>query len=184
MSFMAQVCGFVLCAFIALLGATIVIWIWTGKIDLKHLLDEANGQASMSRFQLMIFTFTIAISLFMLVEKSAATLPDIPNGVLVLLGISASTYAVGKGISYSQPGILLGTAVPNGDGEADTTDVQAAADEAAAHAAAAQQAAVDTKASVNQAAVHAATAQQAVQLTAQNAAKAQEAADKAARNQG
>lgn len=184
MSFMAQVCGFVLCVFIALLGATIVAWIWMGKIDLKHLLDEANGQASMSRFQLMIFTFVIAISLFMLVEKSAGTLPDIPNGVLVLLGISASTYAVGKGISYSQPGILMSTSEPNGDSEVDTTEAQAAADEAAAHAATAQQAAADTKAAVSQMAVHAATAQQAVQLTAENAAKAQQAADKVTGNQG
>ena len=43
------------------------------------------------------------MSLFYLVEKSKdARFPDIPSGVLTLLGISASTYAVGKGISYSR----------------------------------------------------------------------------------
>jgi hypothetical protein len=74
------------------------------------VLAEANGQASMSRLQLLIFTFVIAVSLFMLVgrnsdPKSNSTnkgFPEIPNGVLILLGLSASTYAVGKGISYSR----------------------------------------------------------------------------------
>ena len=179
MGLMVQVSGFVLCAFIGLLGATIIVWTWLGKIDLSQLLSEANGDASMSRFQLLIFTFVIAISLFMLVEKSSGTLPEIPPGVLTLLGISASTYAVGKGISYSQPSVMLGTREDSGDSAAHATDAQAAAEEAGAQAGAAQQAAADIKASVNQMAVHAATAQQAAQQSADNAAKAQQAADKA-----
>lgn len=179
MGFMAQVCGFVLCVFIALLGATIVAWIWMGKIDLKHLLDEANGQASMSRFQLMIFTFVIAISLFVLVEANHGAIPDIPSGVLTLLGISASTYAVSKGISYSQPQLLTPQAGSAADVGGGAADAQAAADEAGEHAAAAQQAAAATQAAVSQMAVHAAAAQQAVQQTAENAAKAQQAADQA-----
>ncbi|MFY9852580.1 MAG: hypothetical protein WAK26_01725 [Terracidiphilus sp.] len=70
----------------------------------------------MSRFQLLIFTFVIAISLFELVEKRTdGNFPEIPQGVLTLLGISASTYAVGKGISYSQPD-LLGPQPPGGNG--------------------------------------------------------------------
>jgi hypothetical protein len=101
-------CGYVICLFLGVLAATIIIWIWRDKIDLANLLNEGNGQASMSRFQLLVFTFVIAISLFELVEKRPdGTFPDVPQGVLTLLGISASTYAVGKGISYSQPGTLL-----------------------------------------------------------------------------
>jgi amino acid transporter len=180
---MASVCGWILCLFIAALGFILIVWIWTGKIDLSQLLSEANGDASMSRFQLLIFTFVIAISLFMLVEKSSSVIPDIPNGVLTLLGISASTYAVGKGISYSQPSVMLGTPPPDGESAQSADDAQAAADEAGAHAAAAQQAAADIKAVVTQVAVHAATAQQAVAQTAENAAIAQQAADKAAGNQ-
>ena len=112
-----NVCSYVVCGFIGLLAATIIWWIWTGKMDLSALLNEANGQASMSRFQLLIFTFVIAISLFSLVEKnSEGKFPDIPQGVLTLLGISASTYAVGKGISYSQPS-LLGAQPPVGNGD-------------------------------------------------------------------
>lgn len=100
---MVDVCGFVVCGFIGLLAGTILWFIWTGKIDLSALLSEANGDASMSRFQLLVFTFVVAVSLFYLVEKRPdGTFPEITQGVLTLLGISASTYAVGKGISYSR----------------------------------------------------------------------------------
>jgi hypothetical protein len=102
-----SLCGYIFCIFFGALAATILIWIWRGKITLDALINEANGQASMSRFQLLIFTFVIAVSFFELVEKRTdGVLPDIPQGVLTLLGISASTYAVGKGISYSQPNLL------------------------------------------------------------------------------
>src|SRR3984893_2751764 len=97
------VCGYVICALLGLLAATILWLIWTDRIKLDQLLSEADGTASMSRFQLLIFTFGIAASLFYLVEKgSGTTFPEVPSGVLTLLGISASTYAVGKGISYSR----------------------------------------------------------------------------------
>jgi hypothetical protein len=103
MSIMITVCGYVVCFFVALLGAKILWLVWTNQIDLSQLISEANGDASMSRFQLLIFTFVIAIGLFILVEgRTDHTFPEIPNGVLTLLGISASTYAVGKGISYSR----------------------------------------------------------------------------------
>jgi hypothetical protein len=183
MSLMAQAGGLLLCLLVGALGLTIVVWIWTGKIDLSYLLSEANGQASMSRFQLLIFTFVIAISLFEMVEMrvNATGFPDIPNGVLTLLGISASTYAVGKGISYSQPQVLVPPAT--GDGDGFDADAQAAADKAGAHAAVAQVAAAATQAAANQAAAHAASAQQAVQQTAENAVKAQQAADQATGSQ-
>lgn len=185
MNLMAQVCGFTLCVFLGLLGATVIVWIWQGKIDLSQLISEPSGDASMSRFQLLIFTFVIAISLFSLVEARANPngFPEIPSGVLTLLGISASTYAVSKGISYSQPQLLAPQPGSTAGGDGSAADAQAAAAEAGEHAAAAQQAAADIKASVSQMAVHAATVQQAVQQTAVNAAKAQEAADKATGNQ-
>jgi hypothetical protein len=107
-AFVVTLCGYIICLFLGVLAATIIVWIWRDKINLANLLNEGNGQASMSRFQLLIFTFVVAISLFDLVEKRPdGTFPDIPQGVLALLGISAGTYAVGKGISYSQPSTLL-----------------------------------------------------------------------------
>jgi hypothetical protein len=96
-------CGYMVCAFLGLLAGTVLWKIWRNEINLCALLSEANGDASMSRFQLLIFTFVIAASLFELVERSnPGAFPLIPNGILTLLGISASTYAVSKGISYSR----------------------------------------------------------------------------------
>jgi hypothetical protein len=101
MTLMQTICGYGVCLFMGLLCATILWMIWTGKMDISNLIAESNGNASMSRFQLLIFTLVIAISLFILVERGTS-FPVIPDGVLTLLGISASTYAVGKGISYSR----------------------------------------------------------------------------------
>jgi hypothetical protein len=105
MTAMQVICGYGVCLFMGLMCATLLWYMWTGKIDLSSLVAEANGDASMSRFQLLIFTLVVAISLFILVERGgfANGFPDIPPGILTLLGISASTYAVGKGISYSRP---------------------------------------------------------------------------------
>jgi hypothetical protein len=100
MAWMAQACALLACFFLAALAILVIYLIVIGRIDLSQLLSEANGDASMSRFQLLIFTFVVAISLFKLVELKGQ-FPDIPNGILTLMGISASTYAVGKGISYS-----------------------------------------------------------------------------------
>ena len=101
----AHLCGDILCIFLGLLGGTILVLIWVEKIDLSDLINEANGRASMSRFQLLVFTFVIAISLFEVVENRKDSLPDIPSGILTLLGISASTYAVSKGIQASSPAL-------------------------------------------------------------------------------
>jgi hypothetical protein len=56
----------------------------------------------MSRLQLLIFTFVIGLSIIMMVVSATPPrFPAIPNEVLILLGISASTYAVSKGIQKS-----------------------------------------------------------------------------------
>ena len=69
----------------------------SGKIDIGTLLSESGGGASISRFQLLIFTFVVAISFFLVVVHTDG-LPNVPGTVLVLLGISAGTYGVSKGI--------------------------------------------------------------------------------------
>ena len=81
-------------------GMFVLILMANGKIDLSTLLTESGGGASMSRFQLLIFTFVIAFSLFRIVCTKGA-FPQIPTGVLLLLGISATTYGVSKGIQAS-----------------------------------------------------------------------------------
>jgi quinol-cytochrome oxidoreductase complex cytochrome b subunit len=74
----------------------------SGKIDISQLLEEKgpigkNAGASMGRFQLLIFTFVIGFSFF-LVVLCKCDIPQIPANVLALLGVSATTYGVGKGI--------------------------------------------------------------------------------------
>jgi hypothetical protein len=101
-------------------GLMVLLEIAAGRIDLSHLLSETGpdgktGQASLSRFQLLIFTLVIAFSLF-LITVAKNQFPAIPTEILTLLGISASTYAVSKGIQAS-------TTSPTGpDGQGGTAD--------------------------------------------------------------
>ena len=97
---MEIVVGYCLVLLVFALGLIILWKIAVGTIDISQLLEEHGGGASMSRFQLLIFTFVIALSLFLLVA-SGKSFPDVPAGVLTLLGISATTYGVSKGIQAS-----------------------------------------------------------------------------------
>ncbi len=103
------VIGYVLCGLIGLIGIAVLWLIYDGTIDLSRLISEANGDASMARFQFLVFTFVISLSLFLVIvagkpNENKPSLPDtIPAGILTLLGISGSSYAVGKAISYSDP---------------------------------------------------------------------------------
>jgi hypothetical protein len=86
-----------------LFGFFVIAAIASGKIDIGGLLTEPDGKdgkASMSRFQLLIFTFVIGVSFFLVVLCNCE-LPKVPSEVLTLLGISASTYGVSKGIHAS-----------------------------------------------------------------------------------
>ena len=100
--------GYGLLVLTFLFGMVILVDIIRGNIDLSTLLTESGKGAeakgaSMSRFQLLIFTFVIALSLFLLVVKGDK-FPEVPANVLTLLGISASTYAVSKGIQAGKNG--------------------------------------------------------------------------------
>lgn len=80
------------------LGFVILVDLISGKIDLSQLLTEHGGGASMSRFQLLVFTFVIGLSFFFIVAGTGKFPDPIPKEVLTLLGISATTYGVSKGI--------------------------------------------------------------------------------------
>jgi hypothetical protein len=100
--------GYAVLVLVLMFGLAVIAAIIRGQIDLSELISELDGGASMSRFQLLIFTFVIALS-FLYLTISARTFPDVPAQVLTLLGLSASTYAVSKGIQVSsgqvgQPG--------------------------------------------------------------------------------
>ena len=83
------VIGWILTAFIGVLAVMILIKIFNGDIDLNYIISDENGWASLSRFQFLIFTFVVAMSLFYLILVSAPpAYPVIPNQILALLGIS------------------------------------------------------------------------------------------------
>jgi hypothetical protein len=101
--------GFAIIAAILLGFAAVVLWkILTCEVSLDSLLLEPPdpkfpdrpSKASLSRFQFLIFTFVIA-GLFLMLSIEAGTLIDIPNNVLVLLGISGGSYLVSKGVQMS-----------------------------------------------------------------------------------
>src|ERR1700694_812736 len=105
MATLSLICGYVICLLIGLLGFTIIWKIWDGTIDLSELIGETNGGASMSRFQFLVFTFVISLSLFLvIIGNGTPKFPDtIPPAILTLLGISGSSYLVSKGIQFSDP---------------------------------------------------------------------------------
>ena len=77
------------------------------KWDLSRLLCAEDGAGSMSRFQLMLFTFAIVGGYFYLtIEKGA--FPAVDASTLGLLGISGGTYAISKGIQASRDTSLAG----------------------------------------------------------------------------
>lgn len=92
--------GYALLILVFLYGIVILGKMASGDIDLRYLLGESGGGASISRFQLLIFTFVIGLSFFFVVAATR-TIPDVPGDVLALLGISATTYGVSKGIQAS-----------------------------------------------------------------------------------
>jgi hypothetical protein len=106
MAYLLVPIGIAFMVIMGLLCVMLLIKMWRNEINLCSMLEEANGQASMSRFQLLIFTLVVAVGLFLSILHTL-TLPDIPNSILILLGISASTYAAGKGITFSRPEGLI-----------------------------------------------------------------------------
>jgi hypothetical protein len=82
---------------LGLFGAVVLAKMVCGPIDLRLLISESDGSASMSRFQFLIFTFVIAASYLLLASTATGTsLVDVPNGVLGLLGISGGSYVASK----------------------------------------------------------------------------------------
>jgi hypothetical protein len=117
---LALVIGWILTIFIGGLAAWILFLIITRKIDLSQLISEPTGQASLSRFQFLIFTFVIALSLFLIIMAKTPTpgFPDpIPGGILALLGISGGSYVVSKGIQSSKEVGIMDAVYGKGTGD-------------------------------------------------------------------
>jgi hypothetical protein len=89
----------IIAGFIGLLGFTILYLIlWAPdkyRINLSRLISESDGTASMSRFQLLVFTFVIASGLFIIIIQTG-DFPVVKAGILQLLGISSGSYLGAK----------------------------------------------------------------------------------------
>jgi len=117
-------------------AALILIMIFRGRIDLTQVLTEPDStKASLSRFQFLIFTFVVA-GLFLLLSIESGAFVNIPDSVLALLGISAGSYAISKGINANAGGAKNAATVAATSAAA--AEATAAAHAAQAHAAAAK----------------------------------------------
>jgi len=80
----------------------VILWkILDNSIDLTRLISESDGKASLSRFQLLLFTFVVA-GLFMILSLEAGQFVDIPAGVQVLLGISGGGFVISKAVGSAK----------------------------------------------------------------------------------
>jgi len=98
---LAVVFGTLLALFIGFLMGTIIWLILKGKINLTYLLSDGTEKASMARFQVLIFTVVIALSLFMITLHNNK-FPDIPVEILGLLGISGLSFLISKAIDNNR----------------------------------------------------------------------------------
>ncbi len=100
MNWLTVTAGLIVVIFIGLSGLMILWYMVTGRINLEKLISEDDGTASLSRFQFLVFTFVIAMSLFLVIvgKTPPAFPPDIPPEILALLGISGGSYVISKGI--------------------------------------------------------------------------------------
>ena len=100
------VAAWIVVIFIGVSGLLVLFYMVSEKIDLKNLISEKDGSASLSRFQFLVFTFVIAMSLFLVViGKTPPNFPtDIAPEIMALLGISGGSYVISKGIQKGAEG--------------------------------------------------------------------------------
>lgn len=115
---LALVMGWTITILIAAFAGVIIYKIIRGGedgIDLKYLIAGDDGDASLSRFQFLIFTFVIALSLFLIIiNTTPLAFPHVDGSILALLGISGGSYVVSKGVdANATPTTTTTTVKPN-----------------------------------------------------------------------
>jgi hypothetical protein len=112
---LALVMGWIIAILLGCFALVIIYDMLIGKIELQYLICGSDGDASLSRFQFLIFTFVIAMGLFMImVSMDRPEFPAVPGSILALLGISGGSYVTSKGVDASAPPtILTTTTTPN-----------------------------------------------------------------------
>ncbi|MCA0871946.1 hypothetical protein LCL97_13990 [Seohaeicola saemankumensis] len=94
--------GFTAFGSVILLFAAAVVWQLVREDALTGIVLEPgeNPKASLSRFQMLVFTFVVA-GLFLMLSIEAGDFVDIPASVLGLIGLSGGTFVVSKGVTTS-----------------------------------------------------------------------------------
>lgn len=87
-----------------------------GKLE-TLILENDGTKASLSRFQLLLFTFVVA-GLFLMLSIQAGQFVEIPQGVLALIGISGGSFLISKHLSNQN---AANTAAQSGTGELNGT---------------------------------------------------------------
>jgi uncharacterized membrane protein len=121
-------------ALVIVMFALVVAWkLLRGDIDLRYLLAEPAGppppgtdpneppgepKASISRFQFLIFTFVIA-GVYLVLCLESGKFVEIPQNVILLLGVSGTSYAASKGIKAAADTSQRNAAANAGGGAAD-----------------------------------------------------------------
>lgn len=96
----ALVMAWTVTALVAAFAIMIIFKMVRGAINLQYLIAGADGDASLSRFQFLIFTFVIALGLFLIIVSAnpPAFPKEISGTVLALLGISGGSYVTSKAV--------------------------------------------------------------------------------------
>lgn len=95
----AQILQIVLAAVFFGFFLLLFFYLWRHPTALQSMLtdDDKGSQGSLSRFQLLLFTFVIA-GLYLVLCIENGQFIDIPGNVLGLLGISGGSFVLSKGI--------------------------------------------------------------------------------------
>jgi hypothetical protein len=100
--------------FITGIQAVILYQIATNKIDLHQLIATDAGNASLSRFQFLLFTFILGAGLLHLTLKGSG-FRAVDDEILMLLGISGASYAIGKSLDKPTPRTVTTTTAASSD---------------------------------------------------------------------
>lgn len=102
--------GFAAFSAVVVSFAAAVLWqIIDGKIDLSGIISEPDKvatvnqkpKASLARFQFLIFTFVVA-GLFLMLSIEAGSFVNIPDNVLMLIGLSGGGFIVSKAVGHGK----------------------------------------------------------------------------------
>jgi uncharacterized BrkB/YihY/UPF0761 family membrane protein len=116
MQTLALVMGWIIAILLGSFALVIIFQILIGRIELKYLISgPPDNNASLARFQFLIFTFVIAMGLFLIIVSTQPqpAFPAIPGGILALLGISGGSYVTAKGVDASVSTTTTTTSTPN-----------------------------------------------------------------------